>query len=129
MEKQKYQLIEWLILFVPVFFLMMLFTPIQKSLVFEYENSGKVLAYIPVKEGDTFQLKYTHSIQHNLPITEPLEIRDTREAVRAEVFELNEFPQMLLRVGWAPVNSDPLPATPRRELAEVVARLHNSRPD
>ena len=35
------------------------------------------------------------------PITEPLAIPETRKAVRAEIFELNEFPQMLLRVGWA----------------------------
>lgn len=63
------------------------------------------------------------------PITEPLEIPETREAVRADVFGEEGYPQMLLRIGWAPVNSDPLPATPRRELAEVVARLDNSRLD
>jgi hypothetical protein len=28
---------------------------------------------------------------------------------------------MLLRIGWAPVNADPLPSTPRRPLAEVAA--------
>jgi hypothetical protein len=27
---------------------------------------------------------------------------------------------MLLRVGWAPINADPLPSTPRRELADFV---------
>jgi hypothetical protein len=30
---------------------------------------------------------------------------------------------MLLRIGWAPLNADPLPATPRRPLSEVVQRL------
>ncbi|BBX74438.1 NAD(P)H nitroreductase [Mycobacterium shinjukuense] len=54
------------------------------------------------------------------PITEPLEIPDTRDAVRADVFGASGYPQMLLRVGWAPINADPLPATPRRELADVV---------
>ncbi len=29
-------------------------------------------------------------------------------------------PQMLLRVGWAPINADLLPLTPRRELSQVV---------
>ncbi|BBZ38059.1 Acg family FMN-binding oxidoreductase [Mycobacterium conspicuum] len=54
------------------------------------------------------------------PITEPLEIRETREAVRADVFGASGYPQMLLRVGWAPINADPLPATPRRRLSHVV---------
>jgi nitroreductase len=57
------------------------------------------------------------------PITEPLEIPETREALRADVFGDSGFPQMLLRVGWAPVNADPLPATPRRPLSEVVTGL------
>ena len=54
------------------------------------------------------------------PITEPLELAETRDAVRADVFGDSCYPQMLLRVGWAPINADPLPSTPRRELADVV---------
>ena len=60
------------------------------------------------------------------PITEPLEIPETRAAVRADVFGAGEYAQMLLRIGWAPVNADPLSATPRRSLSEVVARLDGS---
>lgn len=54
------------------------------------------------------------------PVTEPLEIAETREAVRADVFGTSGYPQMLLRVGWAPINADPLPSTPRRRLARLV---------
>jgi nitroreductase len=54
------------------------------------------------------------------PVTEPLEVAETREAVRTEVFADSSHPQMLLRVGWAPINADPLPSTPRRELADFV---------
>ena len=54
------------------------------------------------------------------PITEPLEIAETRDAVRADVFGASGHPQMLLRVGWAPINADPLPSTPRRKLSRVV---------
>ncbi|QUR66746.1 Acg family FMN-binding oxidoreductase [Mycobacterium spongiae] len=54
------------------------------------------------------------------PITEPLEIQQTRDAVRADVFGAGGYPQMLLRVGWAPINADPLPSTPRRGLSQVV---------
>lgn len=60
------------------------------------------------------------------PVTEPLEIAETREAVRKDVFGDDGFPQMLLRVGWALVNANPLPSTPRRHLSEVVTRLDGS---
>jgi Nitroreductase family len=60
------------------------------------------------------------------PVTEPLEITETRDAVRREVFGISGIPQMLLRVGWAPVNADPLPATPRRPLQEVAEYLDGS---
>jgi nitroreductase len=60
------------------------------------------------------------------PITEPLEIAETRQAVRVDVLDNDGYPQMLLRVGWAPVNADPLPPTPRRDLAEVIARFDDS---
>lgn len=53
------------------------------------------------------------------PVTEPLEITETRDAVRTEVFGTSGHPQMLMRVGWAPVNAEPLPATPRRPLCDV----------
>jgi hypothetical protein len=46
--------------------------------------------------------------------------------VQFEVFGISGFPQMLLRVGWAPVNADALPATPRRPLNEIVEYLDGS---
>jgi len=60
------------------------------------------------------------------PITEPLEIDDPRDAIRTDVFGTSGYPQMLLRVGWAPVNAEPLPSTPRRALSDVVEWLDGS---
>ena len=60
------------------------------------------------------------------PITEPLEIPETRAAVRVDVFGADGYPQVLLRIGWAPANADPLPSTPPRDVLEVVARLDGS---
>jgi hypothetical protein len=60
------------------------------------------------------------------PVTEPLEITETRDAVQTAVFGVSGFPQMLLRIGWAPVNADPLSATPRRPLQDVVQYLDGS---
>ena len=54
------------------------------------------------------------------PVTEPLEIPETRDAVQTDVFGDSGFPQMLLHIGWAPVNADPLPRTPRRPLEDIV---------
>lgn len=57
------------------------------------------------------------------PVTEPLEIAETRNMLREELFGTSGYPQMLIRIGWAPINADPLPATPRRPLSEVAAFL------
>lgn len=54
------------------------------------------------------------------PVTEPLEIAETRATVRRDVFGTSGCPQMLLRVGWAPINADPLSSTPRRFLDDIV---------
>ena len=62
------------------------------------------------------------------PVTEPLEIPETREAVRADVFGTSGYPQMMVRVGWAALNADPLPATPRRPLSDVAEWLDSGRP-
>jgi nitroreductase len=62
------------------------------------------------------------------PVTEPLEIAETRAAVRRDVFGTSGHPQMLLRVGWAPINADPLPATPRRFLNDIVEWLMPDEP-
>jgi len=57
------------------------------------------------------------------PLTEPLEIPATRAQVRAKLLGGEGFPQMLLRIGWAAVNAEPLPATARRPLSDVVVGL------
>ena len=51
------------------------------------------------------------------------------DPVAEDVFGADGYPQMLLRIGWAPVNADPLPATPRRPLSDVVTWLDGSRFD
>lgn len=65
-------------------------------------------------------LTATSAALASCPVTEPLETEPTRKAVRSEIFGDSDYPQMLLRVGWAPINADPLPPTPRRDLDDVV---------
>lgn len=59
MKQIKFVILVPLILTFIAFFL---FIPIKQALVFEYQNTGKVLAYIPFSEEDSFKIKYTHSI-------------------------------------------------------------------
>ncbi len=59
-------------------------------------------------------------------VTDVLEVADTRRALRRSAFCDGQVPQMLVRVGWAPFNADPLPAAPRRSLTDSVSRLDGS---
>jgi hypothetical protein len=53
-------------------------------------------------------------------LSEPLEIRGIRDLIRMRVLDAATYPHMVLRVGWAPEHAEPLPATPRRPVAEVT---------
>lgn len=57
------------------------------------------------------------------PLSQVLEVADTRQAIATDVLEDAAMPQLLLRVGWAPTTAGKLPSTPRRPLTEVVAEL------
>lgn len=59
-------------------------------------------------------------------LTEQLAVPQTRDTLHTTVFDIAHFPQMLLHVGWPPINADPLPATPRRPLGDVVCMLDGS---
>lgn len=55
------------------------------------------------------------------PLTEPLKDTRNRLAVACEVFDGEAYPQILIRLGWAPTNGDPLaPAAERRSVAETT---------
>lgn len=55
------------------------------------------------------------------PLSQALEIADTRTAIADDVLGGAAVPQLLLRVGWAPTSAPPLPASPRRPLDDVVS--------
>ncbi|MEV6235614.1 nitroreductase family protein [Lentzea sp. NPDC051838] len=54
------------------------------------------------------------------PLSQPLEVAETRELVRDEVLGGSSCPQLVIRVGWAGFNADPLPATPRRPVIDLL---------
>ncbi|MPY80440.1 MAG: NAD(P)H nitroreductase [Actinophytocola sp.] len=57
------------------------------------------------------------------PLSQALEVADTRQAVATDVLEDAAMPQLLIRVGWAPTTASRLPSSPRRPLADVVSEL------
>jgi hypothetical protein len=54
------------------------------------------------------------------PISQPLEIEDTRLELRRVCLDDRAEPQVLIRLGWAPVSASPVPATGRRPVDETV---------
>ncbi len=53
-------------------------------------------------------------------VTEPLELTSTRGLIRDCVLDGRHEPQLVLRIGFLPEGATPLPATPRRQLGDVV---------
>ncbi|MET9633251.1 nitroreductase family protein [Lentzea sp. NPDC006480] len=54
------------------------------------------------------------------PLSQPLEVVETRDLVRDEVLGGSTCPQLVIRVGWAGFNADLLPATPRRPVIDLL---------
>jgi nitroreductase len=52
-------------------------------------------------------------------VGEPLNTAEAQDGLQANLCGLVGFPQTLLRIGWPPVNADPLPSPPRRQSADV----------
>lgn len=76
-----------LILLVPLillFITILLNFPFKQALVFKYQNTDKVLAYIPFSEEKTFKIKYTHSIH----LSDVVETYHGREDGQIELDEL-----------------------------------------
>jgi hypothetical protein len=61
------------------------------------------------------------------PLTQPLEVGETRAFIRDHVITGTAHPQMLLRVGWPRPGVERLPPTPRRSVAEVATGLPMAR--
>ncbi|MGE2714731.1 nitroreductase family protein [Mycolicibacterium litorale] len=54
------------------------------------------------------------------PLTTPLSDTRDRLSVACEVFDGEAYPQVLIRIGWAPDGGDPLPVLDRRSVQETT---------
>ncbi|MCW2797958.1 hypothetical protein [Nocardioides sp.] len=57
-----------------------------------------------------------------VPLSQVVEIEETRAELFRTVFAGLEVPQILVRIGWQQIGRSSLPRTPRRPLDEVLAR-------
>jgi nitroreductase len=76
-----------------------------------------------VRAGEAMSALWLHATQENLsilPLSQAVEVEETRRDLHNEVLGGLAFPQILLRVGWLPLVRDELPPTPRRPLDEVM---------
>jgi Nitroreductase family len=100
----------------------------------EPENAALLLLTTPtdsamdwLRAGEATSAILLTATRHGLassPLTQPLEVDDTREFIRSRVATAHStHPQILLRIGWAPSCAEELPLTPRRSLDDVVALL------
>jgi hypothetical protein len=61
-----------------------LFFPIKQALVFEIQKTGEILVYLPIKQDDSFKIKYTHSI-HLSNVVESYKLTKNDEIMQYEL--------------------------------------------
>jgi hypothetical protein len=106
-----------------------------QSLLGRDESDGTVLALLSTPgDGAVDQLRAGEALSAVLlaatrfglatdPISQPLEVAATRSELQASVLGGAAAPQVLLRCGWAPMSTVPVPQTGRRPLADTIDAL------
>jgi len=65
-------------------------------------------------------LRATNAGLSVVPLSQVIEVAETRQTLIDQLFFAMARPQLLLRIGWQEVSRSPMPATPRRPLGEVL---------
>jgi hypothetical protein len=107
----------------------------EQSLLGSHESDGTVLALLSTAGDDPVdQLRAGEALSAVLltatrfglatdPVSQPLEVPSTRAELRSSVLGGTAAPQVLLRLGWAPMSTTPVPPTGRRPLADTIDDL------
>jgi nitroreductase len=62
------------------------------------------------------------------PVSQPLEVPATRDELRAAVLGDAAEPQIILRLGWAPISATPVPRTGRRPVDDTIDAMDSPWP-
>lgn len=78
-----------------------------------------------VRAGESLSAVWLHATREDMavvPLSQAVEVDETRRELQLDVLGDLAFPQIVLRIGWLPATRDELPPTPRRPLDEVLVR-------
>jgi nitroreductase len=107
----------------------------QQSQLGSHESDGTVLALLStagdepldqLRAGEALSAVLLTATRFGLatdPISQPLEVPSTREELRSSLLGGTAAPHVLLRLGWAPISTTPVPQTGRRPLADTIEDL------
>lgn len=87
-------------------------------------SSDDVISW--VRAGEAMSAVWLRATEEHLavvPLSQAVEVAETRREIRQSVLGGLAHPQILLRVGWLPVARSEAPRSPRRDLSEVLARV------
>ncbi|WP_223702692.1 DUF1850 domain-containing protein [Sutcliffiella deserti] len=70
--------------FIVICVLLLLFVPFRTALVFYVENTSQIKAFLPIDEGDHFQIIFKHSI-HLKDVVEKYKVSEKGEIVQYEI--------------------------------------------
>lgn len=97
--------------------------PSEDGLLMVCTSSDDVISR--VRAGEALSAVWLRATQENMalvPLTQAIEVDETREELQSDVLGGLAYPQLLLRLGWLPLSRNELPMTGRRPLSEVVER-------
>ena len=107
----------------------------EQGVLGRHESDGTVLALLSTRDdrpldqlraGEALSAVLLTATRFGLatdPISQPLEMASTRAELRRSVLEGTAAPQVLLRLGWAPIDAAPVPPTGRRPLDDTIDDL------
>ncbi len=110
-----------------------------QSILGHYESDGTVVALLSTRGDEPLDqlragealsavlLGATHFGLATDPVSQPLEVPATRAELRAKILGGSSAPQVLLRLGWAPISSIPVPQTGRRPLTDTIDHREDDR--
>lgn len=78
-----------LLLFILFLFMILMYIPYKQALVFVQPESDDILCYVPISAGETFKIKYKHSI-HLSDVIDSYQITEQNE-IRQYELEYEDF--------------------------------------